>query len=723
MVLYAQTLLGAGGPTPVYKDKNASVENRVQDLLHRMTLKEKILQLNQYYAGSNDNKNNVDASISAIPDGIGSLIFFGSDVAYRNKIQKQAVEGSRLGIPILFGYDVIHGFRTILPVPLAQACSFNPALVTQGATVAAKEARMSGVDWTFSPMIDIARDPRWGRVMEGYGEDPYTSGVFGAAAVKGYQGKNLSDPYSVLACLKHYVGYGLSEGGRDYHYADISAQSLWETYLVPYQASLQAGALTVMSGFNDISGIPASANYYTLTEILKNRWKFDGLVVSDWGSVEQLMAQGVAADRKEAGQKALVAGVDMDMTDRVYQENLGQLIKENKVSMSRVDDAVKRVLRVKFRMGLFEHPYTTMVEESQRYLQPESKAAAEKMAEETMVLLKNNNQILPLKNSLKHMALIGPLAKDNEDLIGSWSAQGQGNEAPSVMQSLQKEFANADFNYARGCDFEGQDTQGFDDAVSAAKKSDVIVLCLGEKRSWTGENTSRSTIALPAIQAQLMEKLKATGKPIVLVLSNGRPLDISQLEPMADAIVEMWQPGTAGGAPLAGVLSGRINPSGKLAITFPRSTGQVPVYYDMRQSARPNSGKYQDISTDPLYWFGYGLSYTRFTYGDIKLSSATLKRSQKLTAEVEVTNSGQVAGKETVIWYISDPAASISRPMKEVKYFEKKEIAAGSKTVYRFEIDPARDLSFPDADGHRHLEAGDFYLQAGDQKVKFTLVD
>ena len=722
LAMFYSTQLFAQAKLPLYKNRTIPIEARVNDLVSRMTLKEKVLQLSQGTAGGNDNVNNVEAKLKAIPDGIGSLIYFSDDPVYRNQIQKRAVEQSRLGIPIIFGYDVIHGFRTVYATPLAQACSFNTALSMQASELAAKEAKLSGIDWTFSPMIDIARDPRWGRVMEGYGEDVYTNARFCVAAVKGYQGKKLTDPYSIAACLKHYIGYGLSEGGRDYHYADVSAQSLWETYMPPYEAGVKAGALTLMSGFNDMSGTPASANYYTLTEVLKNRWKHDGFVISDWGSVEQLIAQGVAADRKEAGQKAINAGVDMDMTDHVWEENLTKLVAEKKVPIARVDDAVKRVLRVKFKLGLFDHPYSPVVTEPNRYLQPEGLQVTEQLAEESIVLLKNQSAILPLKSDFKHIAVIGPIAKAQEDLLGNWAAKGRGEEVKSVYAALQEQAGNnVKLDYALGSNFDGNDQSGFNDAVSAANKADAIILCLGEKRAWNGENSSRSTIALPIIQQQLMEHLKATGKPIILVLSSGRPIDLSQLEPMANAIVEMWQPGVAGGTPIAKVLTGAVNPSGKLSITFPRSTGQIPVYYSMRQSARPNSGKYQDISNNPLYWFGYGLSYSDFKYSDVQLSSQAIKRSQKLVARVEVENTGAVTGKETMLWYISQPAASISRPMKELKYFEKKEIAAGGKTVYQFEIDPMRDLSFPDADGKRHLEAGDFYLTAGDKKVKFTL--
>jgi len=722
IIAFIQITLIAQVKNPVYKDKNAAVELRIKDLVSKMNLDEKILQLNQYTAGQNTNINNIGEAMKSIPAGIGSLIYFGADPEYRNAIQKKAIEESRLGIPILFGFDVIHGFRTVYPISLAQACSWNPALVTEAAAVAAKEANLSGVDWTFSPMIDVARDARWGRVAEGYGEDPYTNAVFGVATVKGYQGKNLSDPYSIAACLKHYVGYGESEGGRDYHYSDISMQSLWETYLPPYEACVKAGAATLMSSFNDISGTPGSANPYTLTEVLKKQWKHDGFVVSDWDAIQQLIAQGVAADRKEAGYKAFMAGVEMDMTDNIYFQNLKDLIAEKKIPMAKIDDAVSRVLRVKFRLGLFDQPYTTVIDESARYLQPESKAIAQKLAAESMVLLKNNSKTLPLTASVKQIALIGPMVSNKVNLIGAWAAHGNEKDVESIAEGLEKEFgSDAKINTAKGCDFDGSDESGFAEAVSLGKTSDIILVCLGEKSEWSGENASRSTIALPVIQEKLVQELKKTGKPIVLILSNGRPLELVRLEPLADAIVEIWQPGVAGGSALSGILSGRINPSGKLSITFPLTTGQIPIYYNMRQSARPTSGKYQDISTEPLYWLGHGLSYTTFDYGTVKLSANTIKKAEKLTVEVEVTNSGNLTGTETVLWYINDPACTISRPMKELKYFDKKEIAAGAKNTFKFEINPMRDLSYTDATGKRFLETGEYFVIVNGQKVKFTI--
>ncbi|MBN1185188.1 MAG: glycoside hydrolase family 3 C-terminal domain-containing protein [Bacteroidales bacterium] len=712
------------GQQVIYKDSTANIDDRVKDILSRMTLDEKILQLNQTVTGLNINSNNIGQVVTNIPTGIGSIIYQNTDPVVRNQIQKNTIEKSRLGIPILFGFDVIHGLRTVYPISLAQACSWNPDLVCKACAVAAKESKLSGIDWTFSPMIDIARDGRWGRVAEGYGEDPYTNAVFGVATVKGYQGKSLSDPYSIAACLKHYVGYGESEGGRDYHYSDISMQLLWETYLVPYEACIKAGAATVMSAFNDISGIPATANYYTLTEVLKKRWGHDGFVVSDWDAIDQLVAQGFAKDRKEAGYKSFMAGVEMDMKDNIYFEYLPELLSEKKISMDKIDDAVSRILKVKFRLGLFDNPYTPVIDEFSRYLQPESRAIAQQLAAESMVLLKNNNNILPVSPSTKQIAVIGPMAKNRANLIGAWATLSKEADAETLFEGLENEFKKTVIlNYAKGCDFDGNDESGFAEAIEMAQKSEIVVVCLGEKKFWSGENASRSSIALPAIQEKLVQALKITGKPIILVLSNGRPLELIRLEPLADAILEIWQPGIAGGSVFSGILSGRINPSGKLAITFPLTTGQIPIYYNMRQSARPNQGKYQDISTKPLYWFGHGLSYTTFSYGQVKLSSAKIRKSEKLIAEVEVSNTGIMDGMETVFWYINDPAASITRPLKELKYFEKREVKKDDKSVFRFEIDPMQDLSFPDADGVRHLESGDFYLIVNDQKIKFELID
>lgn len=708
---------------PLYKDAKAPIEKRIDDLISRMTLEEKILQLNQYTLGRNNNVNNVGEEVKKVPSEIGSLIYFDINPELRNSMQKKAMEESRLGIPIIFGYDAIHGFRTIYPISLGQACSWNPGLVEQACAVSAQEARMSGVDWTFSPMIDVARDPRWGRVAEGYGEDPYTNGVFAAASVRGYQGDDMSAENRMAACLKHYVGYGASEAGRDYVYTEISAQTLWDTYLLPYEMGVKAGAATLMSSFNDISGVPGSANPYIMTEILKKRWKHDGFIVSDWGAVEQLKNQGLAATKKDAARYAFNAGLEMDMMSHAYDRHLKELVEEGKVTMAQVDESVRRVLRVKFRLGLFERPYTPVTNEKDRFFRPQSMAVAAQLAAESMVLLKNDNQILPLTNK-KKIAVVGPMAKNGWDLLGSWCGHGKDTDVEMLYDGLTAEFGgDAELRYAMGCKPQGNDRSGFAGALDVARWSDVVIVCLGEMLTWSGENASRSTIALPQIQEELVKELKKAGKPVVLVLVNGRPLELNRLEPVSDAILEIWQPGVNGALPMAGILSGRINPSGKLAMTFPYSTGQIPIYYNRRKSGRGHQGFYKDITSDPLYPFGHGLSYTEFKYGTVTPSATKVKRGDKLSAEVTVTNTGSRDGAETVHWFISDPYCSITRPVKELKHFEKQLIKAGETNTFRFDIDLERDFGFVNEDGKRFLEAGEYHILVQGQTVKIELID
>ena len=707
----------------MYKDAKAPIEKRIDDLISRMTLEEKVLQLNQYTLGRNNNVNNVGEEVKKVPSEIGSLIYFDINPELRNSMQKKAMEESRLGIPIIFGYDAIHGFRTIYPISLGQACSWNPGLVEQACAVSAQEARMSGVDWTFSPMIDVARDPRWGRVAEGYGEDPYTNGVFAAASVRGYQGDDMSAENRMAACLKHYVGYGASEAGRDYVYTEISAQTLWDTYLLPYEMGVKAGAPTLMSSFNDISGVPGSANPYIMTEILKKRWKHDGFIVSDWGAVEQLKNQGLAATKKDAARYAFNAGLEMDMMSHAYDRHLKELVEEGKVTMAQVDESVRRVLRVKFRLGLFERPYTPVTNEKDRFFRPQSMAVAAQLAAESMVLLKNDNQILPLTNK-KKIAVVGPMAKNGWDLLGSWCGHGKDTDVEMLYDGLTAEFGgDAELRYAMGCKPQGNDRSGFAGALDVARWSDVVIVCLGEMLTWSGENASRSTIALPQIQEELVKELKEAGKPIILVLSNGRPLELNRMEPLCDAILEIWQPGINGARSMAGILSGRINPSGKLAMTFPYSTGQIPIYYNRRKSGRGHQGFYKDITSDPLYPFGHGLSYTEFKYGTVTPSATKVKRGDKLSAEVTVTNTGSRDGAETVHWFISDPYCSITRPVKELKHFEKQLIKAGETKTFRFDIDLERDFGFVNEDGKRFLEAGEYHILVQGQTVKIELID
>ncbi len=718
------TLSGFGQTAkPVYKDSSASVEKRVEDLLARMTLEEKVMQMTQWTYGKNANPNNINDSRKKVKPEIGSLIYRSTNPAFRNDIQRKAMEESRLGIPIIHGFDAIHGFKTVFPIPLAQSCSWNTDLVKQSCVITARECKIAGVDWTFSPMVDVARDPRWGRVSEAYGEDPYANAVFAVAAINGYQGDNLSDKYTIAACMKHYIGYSLSEGGRDYHYSDVSDQTLWETFMPPYEAGIAAGAATVMSGFNDLTGVPASANHYTLTEVLKEKWGHDGFVVSDWGSIRNLVDQGVAVDRKEAGEKALNAGVEMDMVDDVYLDHLAELVAEGKVTIATVDEAVRRILRVKFRLGLFDNPYVEELPESKRYLQPDDLAFAEQIASESIVLLKNDNSILPVKANVKKIAAIGPMVKDSLHIMGFWEGHGEARDVTSIYKGLKQEFAGTkEILYAKGSDFDGDDDSGFAEALKIAKESDLVMLFLGEKRNWSGENGIRSTLALPTIQERLAMELAKIGKPLILVLSSGRPLELMRLEPLADAIVEIWQPGTMGGPAVAGILSGRYNPSAKLSITFPLAAGQIPIHYNQRNPARP-MGYYQDIPKEPLYGFGHGLSYTTFTYTKPTASASQIKKSEKLIVRTEVKNEGTLAGKEAVLWFITDPVASISRPIKELKYFEKKLIEVGEKQVFEFVIDPAKDLFFYDKHGNKHLESGEYIVEVQGQKLAFELVD
>ena len=706
--------------TDVYKDPSAPVEKRVEDLLSKMTLEEKIYQVTQWTYGKNMNANNVETSMKEVSSMIGSLLYRSTSPEYYNMIQHKAVEESRLGIPILCGFDAIHGYKTIFPIPLAQSCSWNPDMVARSCAVAAEECRLSGVHWTFSPVLDVARDSRWGRVSEGYGEDPYLTSEMGVAAVRGYQGEDLSDTTSIAACLKHFVGYSWSQGGRDYQYTEISDQTLWDTALPPFEAAVKAGAATVMSAFNDISGVPASANSYTMNEVLRGKWGFDGLVVSDWGAVVQLMSQGAAADTTEACMKAITAGLDMDMVDDVYLTSLDSLITSGQLDESVLDEAVRRILRVKFRLGLFEKPYIAELPESERFLLEDSRKLARAFAAETFVLLKNEGDILPLSSDRRTVALLGPMADNREDLMGSWNGQGDAGDVVTIREGL--EASGMSVKYFGGCPFDGDDRSGFTRAKAIAAGSDVVVVCLGEKKGWSGENASRAGISLPRIQLDFLRTVASAGKPVVVLVSSGRPVEMEEISRHADALVEIWQPGTEGGNAVADVLSGLVNPSGKLTMTFPLCSEQQPSFYNQRPSARPFMGHYQDISKKPVYEFGYGLSYSDFEYGELRIDHESVATDGRLTAEIDVTNVSDTDGQETVLWFIQDPVASVTRPVKELRHFEKRLIRAGQTETFRFEIEPQKHLSYYDGDGVRHLEAGDFRLMAGPRKVSFALL-
>lgn len=714
-----------GTKEPLYKDATADIEDRIEDLVGRMTVEEKILQLNQYTLGTNTIEQNIGELVSEVPAEIGSLIYFGDEAVVRNAMQKRAMEDSRLGIPIIFGHDVIHGYLTIFPIPLAQACSWNPELTRLGCEVAAQEAYSCGIDWTFSPMVDVARDPRWGRVMEGYGEDVYTNSVFCQAAIKGYQGDDMSQKNRIAACLKHFAGYAASEAGMDYVYTEVSDQTLWDTYLPPFEAGIKAGAATLMSGFHNLSATPVAANRFLITEVLKNRWGHDGYVVSDWGSIKQLINQGMVETEKEAAETAFNAGNEMDMADQVYANNLKDLLDEGKISMKQIDDAVSRVLRVKFRLGLFENPYVEEKPESERYLLPYSLEVAEKAAAESMVLLKNENAVLPIENA-KTIALIGPMAADQYEHRGNWCGRGRGEDVISILQGMEKEYeGKARIVHAEGCRFEGEDRSGFAEAVRVARSADVVVACLGHEAGWSGENHSRSTLEIPQIQEDLLAALKATGKPVVALTASGRPLEMREVDEHADAILQIWHPGTCAGYAVAGLLSGRYNPSGKLAMTFPYTAGQIPIYYNRRPKARNEGwfqGFYEDITNDPMYPFGYGLSYSKFEYGPMTVSADKVSADGKLHAEVTVKNVSDRDGMETVHWYINDPYSKITRPVKELKFFEKKLIKAGGSETFRFEIDPKRDLGFVNGKGEKYLDKGEYRIMVGDQSVSINVI-
>lgn len=711
---------------PVYRDAARSPEERSADLLARMTPEEKIDQLHQCGVGD-ANPNNLAARADEFRPTYGSFILngFGASLDLRNALQRRCVEDSRLGIPAIFGCDVIHGYRAIFPIPLAQACAWDAELVERMCASAAEMARAHGVDWTFAPMVDHCVDPRWGRVAETFGESAHAASVFAAASVRGYQGSRPGTGSSIAACLKHFVGYGASDGGRDYSFAGVPAQLLWEDHLPPFEAAVRAGALSVMSAFNDLNGVPASAHREMLTDVLRTRWGFAGLVVSDWNAVLQLLRQGFAADEADAVRRSIEAGVDLNMADGLFRLHLPALVRSGTVSVARVDEAVARVLRVKFVLGLFERPFveaTPLTGSAPTRAQLDLAYAA---AVRGAVLLKNEGSALPLPASVRQIALIGPLANEGGALLGSWAQQGRGDETETIIEALRMRLpAGVGLEFAPGCAIEGGDESGFSAAIAAAAAADAVVLCLGETGGMSGENASRSTLRLPGLQEELARAVAAAaaGKPLVLVLVSGRPIELHALEPHVGAILAAWQPGSAGGAAIADLVLGRANPSGRLAITWPRTSGQIPVYHHERPRARSGlEGGYQDIDTAPHYAFGHGLSYTTLRCGEIQLSAETVRPGETLVAEVEVENQGARAGVASVLWFLRDPVASITRPLRELRHFASAELALGGRRVFRWEIVPERDLSFPDAEGRRRLEPGEFEIQVEHRKRTFSL--
>lgn len=699
-------------------------EAKIDSIIALMTVEEKAGQLNQLSSGLGwgpvIQADDLNRQKQLVREGkIGSFLnAIGANLT--RDFQKVAVEESRLKIPLIFGLDVIHGFKTTFPVPLAEAASWDASAAELSARIAAKEASAFGINWTFAPMVDIARDPRWGRIVEGAGEDPFLGSIIAAARVRGFQG-DLSSKENIAACVKHFAAYGAAEGGRDYNTVDMSEQTLRDIYLPPYKAALDAGARTFMCSFNEINGQPSSSNHKLLTDILRGEWKFDGFVVSDWNSVGELIAHGVASDLKHAGELGLNAGVDMDMEARSYVAFVPELIKENKVSMQVLDEAVRRILRVKFEMGLFDNPYRNCNPELEKtqVLTAENRKAALDVARKSIVLLKNENNVLPLKKNVKTIAVIGPLADDKQVPLGSWEAQGRPENVITVLQGLKNKLGNnVKILTSMGAQIDDNTRKGFDDAVQKAKQADIVIMAIGEAGSMSGEARSRSSLELPGVQLELVKEIQKTGKPVVVLLMNGRPLAVPWISENIPAIVETWFLGSECGNAIADVLFGDYNPSGKLPVTFPRVTGQIPIHYNHKNTGRPGdtanhyTSKYIDLPLTPLYPFGFGLSYTTFEYSKPSISSASLRPGETLKITVDVKNTGNYDGEEVVQLYIRDLVGSITRPVKELKGFSKQLIRKGETKTFGFTLSE-KDLAFHNADLKFAAEPGKFKAYIG----------
>jgi beta-glucosidase len=695
----------------------AEVEAKVSALLARMTLEEKLGQLQQL-DGEAGGAYRPEHLTLARGGRLGSTLNV-RGAARTNQLQRVAVNESRLKIPLLFAFDVIHGYRTVFPVPLGEAASWDPASVERAAAVAAAESAASGVRWTFAPMLDIARDARWGRIVEGSGEDPYLGAVMGRARVRGFQGADYSAPDKVIACAKHWVAYGAAEGGRDYNTTEVSEHTLREIYFPPFKAAVEAGVGTFMSAFNDLNGMPTSANAFTLTRVLRDEWKFDGIVVSDYESVRELINHGIAADGAEAARLALASGVDMEMVSRLYNEHLPRLVREGKISPAQIDQAVRRVLRIKFRLGLFERPYTDEGREREVVFSQENRRAAREVAARSLVLLKNDGETLPLSREAKTIAVVGPLADDQTAPIGSWTGDGRKEDTVTLLAGIKAKVSPATrLIYAKGCEISGGDESGFDQAVRAAREAEIVIAALGEAAEMSGEAASRSSLDLPGRQLDLLKALSAAGKPIVVVLFNGRPLAINWAAENAPAILETWFAGTEAGHAIADVLFGDVNPGGKLPVTFPRSVGQVPLYYNHKSTGRPPNkdnkytSKYLDSPWTPLYPFGFGLSYTTFKFSNLRLSASRVTADAGLTVTVDVENTGRRAGDEVVQLYLRDVAASVTRPVRELKGFERISLRPGERRSVSFKLN-REQLGFYDREMKLVVEPGDFKVYVG----------
>ena len=721
-ILLSLVLAGLGITISAQK----SIDQKVTELMAKMTLEEKIGQLNQYnddITATGPITKDADKAGQVRAGKLGSIL---NAVGAKNtkNWQDQAMQ-SRLKIPLLFGQDVIHGFRTTFPIPLGETATWDMNLIEKSARIAAIEASAYGIHWTFAPMVDIGRDPRWGRVMEGAGEDTYLGTLVGKARVKGFQGNGLGNKDAVMACAKHFAAYGAAVGGRDYNSVDMSLRQLHETYLPPFKAVSDMGVATFMNSFNDINGIPATGNKYIQRDLLKGAWNFQGFVVSDWGSIGEMIPHGFAKDNKDAALKAIIAGSDMDMESRSYTNHLAELVKEGKVDIQLVDDAVRRILTKKYELGLFDDPYRFINEkrEKEQANNPEHRKFAREIGAKSIVLLKNENQLLPLSPTTKKVAIIGPFAKATVENHGFWSiafpddSQRIVTQFDGIKAQLDK---NSELLYAKGCNANDNDKSLFAEAVETAKKADVVIMTLGEGHAMSGEAKSRSNIHFSGVQEDLLKEIAKTGKPIILMINAGRPLVFDWASENIPTIVYTWWLGTEAGNSIADVLFGKINPGGKLPMTFPRTEGQIPIYYNHYNTGRPAKNNtdrnyvsaYIDLDNDPAYPFGFGLSYTTFQYSDVNVSATQLKGNQTLTASVTLTNSGNYDGEEVVQLYIRDLVGKVVRPVKELKGFQKIFLKKGESKTVSFNITP-EDLKFYDDELNFDWESGEFDIMIG----------
>lgn len=722
-VVLAASLMGCSQP----QDKNTEIENKVETLLHKMTLEEKLGQMNQLSPWDFE-----DLAKRVRKGEVGSILNVVNPEEV-NKIQKIAVEESRLGIPLIVSRDVIHGYKTIFPIPLGQAATFNPEIAEQGARIAAIEASADGIRWTFAPMIDVARDPRWGRIAESCGEDPYLNAIMGTAMIKGYQGDSLNDPTAIAACAKHFVAYGAAEGGRDYNSTFIPERVLRNVYLPPFKAAADAGCATFMTSFNDNDGVPSTANSFVLKDVLRKEWKYDGMVVTDWASALEMVNHGFCTDGKDAAEKSVNAGVDMEMVSETFIQNLKQSIAENKVSMETIDNAVRNILRLKFRLGLFDNPYVVTpqtVKYAEKHLQ-----TAKTAAEQSVILLKNENQTLPFTDKIKTLAVIGPMADAPYEQMGTWVFDGEKEHTQTPLTAIKEMYGDkVKVLFEKGLEYSrDKNTAGIARAVSAARQADAVVVFVGEESILSGEAHSLANLNLQGAQSQLIKELAATRKPVVTVVMAGRQLVIADEVKVSDAMLYSFHPGTMGGPAIADILFGKVNPSGKTPVTFPRMSGQVPIYYAQHKTGRPanptemlideipvEAGQtsvgcrsfYLDAGNSPLFPFGYGLSYTTFEYSNLSLASDKLTAQDTLSISFTLKNTGKYDGTEVVQLYVQDKVGSVTRPVKELKRFQRVTLKAGESTQVSLSL-PVSELAFWGYDMNYTVEPGDFTLWVG----------